>query len=64
MLLIGGEEIFKIYLPYVQKIYLSEVQYEGPADAFFPTLNESEWQQVEEQKFDQFNFRVLIRNQA
>ncbi|MBP9682722.1 MAG: dihydrofolate reductase [Bacteriovorax sp.] len=64
MVIIGGEEIFKIYLPYVQKIYLSEVQYEGPADAFFPTLNESEWQQVEEQKFDQFNFRVLIRNQA
>lgn len=61
LVVIGGEEIFKIYLPYVQKIYLSEMEYTGPADAFFPTLNESEWKEVESQKFDQFKYRVLER---
>ncbi len=61
LVVIGGEEIFKIYLPYVQRIYLSEMDYKGPADAYFPTLNESEWKEVESQKFDQFKYRVLER---
>lgn len=61
LMVIGGEEIFKIYMPYVQKIYLSEVEYTGPADAYFPALDEGEWKEVESQKYDQFNFRVLER---
>jgi dihydrofolate reductase len=59
LVVIGGAEIFNIYLPYVQKIYLSEVPYKGPADTFFPELNMSEWKEVSAEKFEQFNFRVL-----
>jgi dihydrofolate reductase len=59
--IIGGAEIYNIYLPYVQKIYLSEVEYSGPADAFFPELDLKEWKEVDSQKFEQFNFRVLER---
>ena len=59
--IIGGAEIYNIYLPYVQKIYLSEVDYDGPADAFFPKLDPSEWQEIDSQKFEQFTFRVLER---
>lgn len=58
---IGGAEIFKLYYPYVQKIYLSEVEYQGPADAFFMELNPLEWKEVASQKFDQFTTRVIER---
>ncbi|MGZ3789905.1 MAG: dihydrofolate reductase [Bacteriovorax sp.] len=60
LMVIGGEEIFKLYMPYVQKIYLSEVDYSGPADAYFPAL-QGEWREVESQKFEQFQYRVLER---
>ncbi len=58
---IGGAEIFELYYPYVQKIYLSEVDYHGPADAFFLELDPAEWKEVESQKFDQFNTKILER---
>lgn len=59
--IIGGAEIFKLYLPYVQKIYLSEVDYQGPADTFFPELKSDEWKVVETQNFEQFKTKVLER---
>lgn len=58
---IGGAEIFQVYMPFVQKIYLSEVDYHGPADVYFPELNMNEWKEVESQKFEQFTTRVLER---
>lgn len=61
MMVIGGGEIFEIFMPYTQKIYLSEVPYNGPADVFFPKLTLSEWSISEEQKFEGFTFKVLSR---
>lgn len=58
---IGGAEIFKLYMPFVQKIYLSEVEYSGPADVYFPELDMSEWKEVESVKHEQFTARVLER---
>lgn len=60
LMVIGGEEIFKIYLPYTQRIYLSEVDYEGPADAFFPELD-GEWKEIESQSFSGFRFKIIER---
>ena len=61
----GGEEIYKLFLPYVQKIYLSTmIDYKGSADAFFPVISEfGEWR-VEEnsiEKFSDFEFKILER---
>lgn len=61
MMVIGGGEIFEIFMPYTQKIYLSEVPYNGAADVFFPSLEAKDWVTVEEQKFDGFTFKVLNR---
>jgi dihydrofolate reductase len=33
---IGGGEIYKLFLPYAQNLYLTEVEAELPADTFFP----------------------------
>lgn len=41
---IGGGEIFKLALPYADKMYLTFVDGEIPADTYFPEFNEDEWQ--------------------
>lgn len=59
MMVIGGGEIFQFFLPYTQRIYLSEVNYQGPADAFFPTLDYKEWEIEKSEAFADFTFKIL-----
>ena len=41
---IGGEQIYTLFLEYATKIYLTEIEAEElKADAFFPKLKEEEW---------------------
>lgn len=61
MVVIGGGEIFNFFLPYTQKIYLSEVPYEGPADAFFPPIDYKEWEVLKKEEFKDFTFKILDR---
>lgn len=46
--IIGGAEIYKQALPLAQKIELTRVHYNFDADAFFPEINLSEWNLVQE----------------
>lgn len=45
--IIGGEAIYKLFLPYTQKLYLTKVHKSYDADAFFPTININEWKETE-----------------
>lgn len=58
----GGEEIYKLYLPYVQKIYRTIVNFEGEADAFFPEINPAEWEVLNEEKHEKYTFQILLRS--
>ena len=44
--IIGGGEIYKLALPFADKIELTKVHANFDADTFFPELNDSEWQLV------------------
>ena len=44
---IGGGEIYKLALPYADKMYLTYVDADVPADAYFPEFDEHEWRAVE-----------------
>ncbi|TAJ14016.1 dihydrofolate reductase [Marinilabiliaceae bacterium JC017] len=46
---IGGGEIYKAFLPHAQRLILTKIDYafEG-VDTFFPEINKSEWQCIEE----------------
>jgi dihydrofolate reductase len=46
---IGGAEILKLALPYVDKMYLTHVDAEVEADSFFPEINWEEWKTVSEE---------------
>lgn len=61
LMVIGGAEVYKLYLPYAQRIYLTEVNYSGPADTFFPNISESEWKEISSQKYDQFQYKIMER---
>ena len=40
---IGGEEIYKQALPYVDRVYLTRIHAHIDGDAYFPVLSKSEW---------------------
>lgn len=46
---IGGGEILKIALPYLNKMYLTHVNATVPADSFFPEFNADEWKIASEE---------------
>lgn len=43
---IGGAEIYKVALPAADRLYLTEVHGEFPADAFFPQYDKAAWRET------------------
>lgn len=41
---IGGESIYKMLIPYSNKMYITRIEKEFEADTFFPDIDEKEWQ--------------------
>lgn len=48
-MVIGGAEIYRLMLPRIQRMYLTEVHCQVGGDAFFPTFDRSQWQEVARQ---------------
>lgn len=46
LMVIGGDEIYKQFLPHTEKLYLTIVDAAIKGDAFFPALNMDEWEEV------------------
>ncbi|MGI4992881.1 dihydrofolate reductase [Halobacteriovorax sp. GFR7] len=64
---IGGSYIYEYYLPKADRIYLTEVEFEGEADVFFPEFDRSEFRVSDEAFFEKtenspaWKFSVLNR---
>jgi dihydrofolate reductase len=54
--IIGGAEIFKLALPFAEKIYITHVQGNYPGDAFFPEIDWSTWEKLEEDPHQGYTF--------
>ncbi len=53
---VGGAEIYRLALPYVNRIYLTRVDCEPEGDVFFPAVNWNEWHMTSsEEKFHPAN---------
>ncbi len=52
LFIIGGANIYETLFPYVDKMYLTEVDYEGKADAFLKPIDFSTWDLAEEKDYD------------
>ena len=47
---IGGAMIYNFLMPYVKKMYVTEIGEEFEGDAFFPKIKEETWKEVSRQK--------------
>jgi dihydrofolate reductase len=48
---IGGAEIFELLLPMATRIYLTRIDAQIPGDTWFPSLEPSQWVELDSRKF-------------
>lgn len=48
IMVIGGEQIYREFLPFVNKLYITNINSPYEGDAYFPDVNVLEWQHVNE----------------
>jgi dihydrofolate reductase len=50
--IIGGAEIYRLSLPFVDKIYLTEVHHSFEGDTVFPEIDKTIWQETHREDFE------------
>lgn len=63
--IIGGGEIYRQSMPYLDKIYLTLIDVEVEGDVFFPELDEAQWKLVTEEAHEadeknEYNYSFLV----
>ena len=48
IMVIGGAEIYKLFFPIANRLYVTKVHGSFKGDAYFPEFNENEWVKVKE----------------
>lgn len=43
VIIIGGSELYTQFLPYVNKMYITEIDASFVGDSYFPEINPDEW---------------------
>ena len=58
IMVIGGEQIFKEFLPIANRMYLTFIDENFEGDAYFPEYNKNEWKEIkkEEHKNEKYKF--------
>ncbi len=46
IMLIGGAQLYKAGMPFVDKLYVTEVDIEVDGDAFFPGISPEDWREI------------------
>ncbi len=60
-MIIGGAQIYEIFLPMVSRIYLTIVHQICTGDTVFPKVNWDAWKMISEEKKDEFTLEVFDR---
>ena len=58
---IGGSMIYNLLMPYVTKMYVTEINKEFEGDAFFPKINTEIWKEVSRQKGLDYDYVIYER---
>lgn len=45
--IIGGAEIYKVFMPYIQRFYITQIDHEFIGDTYFNNWKKNEWQEIE-----------------
>jgi dihydrofolate reductase len=46
LFIIGGAEIYKLGMPYANRLYLTEIQTELEGDTYFPSIDQQQWTEM------------------
>ena len=46
LFIVGGEEIYRLAMPFTDRIYLTRIHTEVDGDTFYPGLDEKVWKEV------------------
>jgi dihydrofolate reductase len=49
VMVIGGSQVYSLFLPNAERLYLTRVHAEVAGDTFFPQINESQWRLVNDE---------------
>ncbi len=49
---IGGGEIYKEFMPYVNKLYVTEVHKKFNGDAYFPIIDNAIWKEIKRENYE------------
>lgn len=67
--IIGGAEIYKMFLPYASKLYITTIDQDFEGDTYFPEISQREWTEVSVKEGQQdeknpyhYQYRVFERN--
>ncbi|HJJ04185.1 MAG TPA: dihydrofolate reductase [Clostridiaceae bacterium] len=47
---IGGATIYKLLMPYVNKLYITKINHDFEGDVYFPEIKETEWKEISKEK--------------
>ncbi|MFC7370885.1 dihydrofolate reductase [Fictibacillus iocasae] len=47
---IGGSDIFSLFMPHVTKMYVTEIHHEFEGDTYFPFFSKEDWTEVSREK--------------
>ena len=68
LMVVGGGKIYEAFVPYADRLYLTQIDAEFEGDTFFPALNPLEWKEISAEKHSKdeknaydFTCRVLER---
>ena len=50
LMIIGGEQIYRLFLPYADRLLLTEIEEDFEGDTRFPEFDSGEWEQVQREK--------------
>lgn len=57
VMIIGGASIYKLFLPYAYRLYLTEVDEDANADAYFPSFDTKDYKIIEEKAMQEDNLK-------
>ena len=65
---IGGESIYSLLMPYVNKMYVTKINENFDGDTYFPEINEKNWKIIEKKEMQkdeknpyQYEFLTYVR---
>jgi len=68
IMIIGGEELYRLFLAYAKRIYLTIIEAEFIGDSYFPILDTKDWVEVSRRTYEpdkswpyRYHFTILER---